>query len=190
MPMHDDIADIVREEAERSIIWRFWSCLNGCIIQLFIGLILLAILAYVAFLLVFGGELQNVREVVERPKVEETGEGEEVERRRPSNGVWSGNAPFRCGGNASMEVRGAQASLPGQVAIIAEQNCELTLVDVEVSAETAVLARGNARVNVHGDSTLQGDRFAVEAQGNSEVNAYGATIVGGVDVRGNASFDQ
>ncbi len=193
MPRPHDIADIVRDEAERQVRWRLWSCLNGCVIQVFIAAILLVIVGFIVVQMFFGVDVVHRIRVIVRPEVEiveEIDEHEIDERGHEGGGIWSGHAPFTCGGNASMELRGARASLPGQIAIIAEGNCALTLVDVEVSAETAVLARGNARVNVHGDSTLQGDRFAVEAQGNSEVNAYGATVLGGVDVKGNASFNQ
>jgi hypothetical protein len=185
MPTQRDVADIIRDEAERQVRWKLSSCLSGCVLQVVVSVILLVVVGLVVLQAVFGYDVAGVVRRIVDPGVEVT-----VVEEPGGGSVWSGDAPLVCGGNSAMEVRGAQASLPGQVAIVAEQNCSLTLIDVEVTAETAVLARGNARVVIKGDSTLQGDRFAVEALGNSEVVARGVTLLGGVDVKGNAGLVQ
>jgi hypothetical protein len=89
---------------------------------------------------------------------------------------WDGKSPFECGANDNVTINGVKANLSA-TAITAGGNCKLTLVNVNVTAPTAIEASGNAVVNVTGGS-LNGSTFAVHAGGLAKVSMTGTTVTG------------
>jgi hypothetical protein len=55
---------------------------------------------------------------------------------------WDGRTPLRCAGNDQMTVRGVTAALPSGAAIVATDNCVLTMDDVNVTAHTSATLKG------------------------------------------------
>jgi len=64
-----------------------------------------------------------------------------------------------------------------ETAISAGGNCVLTLVNVDVTAPTAIESNGNAQITVTG-GTLNGSKFAVKADGLSKATMTGTKVTG------------
>jgi hypothetical protein len=101
-----------------------------------------------------------------------------------------GDAEVVCQGNQDLTLRNRKIEADG-VAIIAQGNCDLDIIDSEITSgsDVAVLVQGNAEVEIR-NSHVAGVRFSVVIQGNAEVEAAGTTFVGKVSRQGgNANFD-
>lgn len=94
----------------------------------------------------------------------------------PTTAKWDGKTPFTCGANDVVVINGATANLPG-TAITANGSCNLTLVNVDVTAATAIEAGGNAAVTVQGGK-INGSTAAVHAGANAKVTLSGTKVTG------------
>jgi hypothetical protein len=101
---------------------------------------------------------------------------------------WDGEAPFTCGGVDEVKLKGVKAKLDGQTAVTVNANCRLELVDVEIDADVAVLARGNGVVTVKG-GRLAGAKSAVVAEANATVTGKGVEVSGATHATGHARID-
>ena len=81
---------------------------------------------------------------------------------------WDGTEPFSCGGNESVTIEGVTANLPGETAITADANCELTIIDSRITARNGVRASGNRNVTIRG-STIIADGVAIEVTQNKQL---------------------
>jgi hypothetical protein len=100
---------------------------------------------------------------------------------------WDGASPFSCGGAEVVKIEKVKASLASGTAISAAGNCQLTLVDVDVSAPLPIDATGNAKVTVTGGS-LKGAPEAIVAGANATVAVTGATVTGKTKASGNGKI--
>jgi hypothetical protein len=96
--------------------------------------------------------------------------------RTASAAKWDGKSAFSCGGNDAITITGVKANL-SETAITAAGNCVLTLVNVDVTAPTAIESTGNAQITVTGGS-LNGSKLAVKADGLSKVTMTGTKVTG------------
>jgi hypothetical protein len=101
---------------------------------------------------------------------------------------WDGRTPLRCAGNDQMTVTGVTAVLPSGAAIVATDNCGLTLEDVNVTAPIALRAQGNARVTVY-RGTLHGSEVALVAMGTARVTLWQTRVDGGMNTAAPASVE-
>lgn len=85
---------------------------------------------------------------------------------------WDGKAPYECM-NGNVKLEGVTAT----AGVKASGNCNLTLVNVKITAPVAIEASGNAKVNVTGGS-LSGATNSVVADGNAQVTVAGAAVTG------------
>lgn len=152
----EDIVDRVQDRLVHEARWQVSSCLTSIVIWAFVGLILLMILGLVAYKIWAGGYLES------------TASGPRGAR-QAAGATWDGQSPLLCKGNDRMTVRGVRAALPGQRAVVAQANCQLTLVDVTIEAKEAIVSQGNAKVVVQGGA-LRGD---LKAQGLSSITVEG-----------------
>jgi hypothetical protein len=106
----------------------------------------------------------------------------------PREARWDGRTPLRCAGNDQMTVRGVNAALPSGAAIVATDNCVLTLEDVNVTAPIALQAQGNARVTVYRGS-LHGSQLALVAMGTARVILWQTRVDGGMNTAAPASIE-
>ncbi|MBW2254173.1 MAG: hypothetical protein JRI25_06185 [Deltaproteobacteria bacterium] len=90
---------------------------------------------------------------------------------------WDGEAPFVCKGNDVVTLDHPDAHFEDGVAVTAEGNCALTLIEPNLSAPTALLARGNAEVSVLG-GTLRGTDAAIRAEGLAKITGSGVSVEG------------
>lgn len=97
--------------------------------------------------------------------------------------AWTGDGPFSCGGNDNVSIVGVTASLPGVTAIEAGGNCQVSLVNVNLTAGVPISASGNANVTVTGGS-LTGTQSSISASGNAHVAVTGAAVSGAVSRSG------
>ena len=117
---------------------------------------------------------------------------------------WDGAEPFVCAMNERVTIEGVDANLPGAVAITATQNCEVTIVDSNITARIGIQANGNGLIrlqnttirasevgvslSINKDLILEGgsitsDGIGVVATLNSEIRAMSGTIEGSPAVR-------
>lgn len=82
-------------------------------------------------------------------------------------GAWDGSEPLVCGGVEEIAVSGVSAKFTQGSAVIARDNCHVTLKNCKLSAPVAIVASGNARVTVIGGG-VEG-ATAVEANDNAAV---------------------
>jgi hypothetical protein len=95
---------------------------------------------------------------------------------------WDGRQPFHCGVNDTVRIDGVTANLPGQTAIVVEQNCDVEIVNSHITALEGIRADGNRRVVVR-NSTIVASGTGITAGGNKEVLLENSTIdAGGVGV--------
>ena len=98
--------------------------------------------------------------------------------RTPSTATaWDGKSTFECGGSDVVKLEGITASLAAGTAIKASVNCQLTLVNMNITAPVAIEAVGNARVTVTGGS-LQGSTNSIVAAANAQVTVTGTKVTG------------
>jgi hypothetical protein len=89
---------------------------------------------------------------------------------------WDGKSPFTCSGGDVVTIKDVKAKLTG-TAITANGACALTLVNVDISADTVVEAGGAAKVTIQGGS-INGTAFAVHAGAGSTVDLKGTKVTG------------
>jgi hypothetical protein len=82
-----------------------------------------------------------------------------------------------CDGNDLVTVRGVAAELPGETAVVASGNCQLTLVESSISAAVGIHASDDAKVTMEG-GTLTGAQHAVDASGRAHVILLGVETTG------------
>lgn len=96
---------------------------------------------------------------------------------------WDGKSPLTCGGSDAITVTGVTAS----AGVKASANCQLNLVNVNITAPVAVDASGNAKVTMTGGSiTASGN--SVVAGGNATVTCVGTKVSGKSKKSGNATI--
>lgn len=100
----------------------------------------------------------------------------------PRLASWDGKSTLKCGGNDRIKVSGVTATIKG-IGVDAAGNCQVELVGVTLSADTALRARGNASITVVG-GTVTGRTLAVDAGAASEVDLTQATVQGEVKKSG------
>ncbi len=99
--------------------------------------------------------------------------------------AWDGTKPLTCV-SKNMKVVGTTATLASGTAIRATGNCKLTLMNVNVSAPTALSVSGASLVIIEGGS-LTGSKVAISALGKkAKVQIRGAKITGKVNKIGGA----
>ena len=96
---------------------------------------------------------------------------------------WDGKSTFTCGGTDAVTLTGVKAS----AGITAMGNCQLTLVDCDITAPTAIDANGNAQVTMTGGS-LNGSSFAVKANGLAKITMTGTKVTGKTKAEGLAKI--
>lgn len=103
-----------------------------------------------------------------------------------SSFIWDGEAPFFCGGDDDVTVKGVKAEFTAGTAMIAIHKCRFTCIDCQIKAPVAIEAAGNAVVTiVHGDIT--GTELLAKAHDNAIVSIVGnATTKGAVKQSDNA----
>lgn len=102
---------------------------------------------------------------------------------------WDGSAPFSCGGNDEVRIEGVHASLPGQTAIRATLNCDVTIVGSEITAARGIEASGNGTVRLE-NTTVRASETGIVASMNKRVVLVNSQIIAGavgVDASGNAN---
>lgn len=101
---------------------------------------------------------------------------------------WDGSAPFSCSGNEDVRIEGVHASLPNQTAIRASVNCDLTIVDSDITAARGIDASGNGTIRLE-NTTLRTSETGIEASMNKRVVLVNSQVIAGgvgVDARQNA----
>ena len=99
--------------------------------------------------------------------------------------AWNGQTPFMCGGAQNLTISNVTAVLATGPAITAGGACQLTLVNVNITAPVVISAGGAAHVTVQG-GVINGSVHSIEAGGGAHVDVVGATVVGAVDRGGGA----
>lgn len=89
---------------------------------------------------------------------------------------WDGTGPFRCGGNDSVRISGVTANLPRDTAITVEANCELEIVDSNITAWQGIEAGGNRRVVIR-NSTIRATGTGIRADGNKHIELINSTVI-------------
>ncbi len=90
--------------------------------------------------------------------------------------TWDGKTPFTCGANDVVTFKNIKANVTG-TAITALGNCSVTLVDVDITADTGIEAGGNGSV-VMQKGSLNGSTLAVHATAASKVTFTGTKVTG------------
>lgn len=91
--------------------------------------------------------------------------------------AWDGRSTFECAGSDVVKLEGVTANLASGTAIKAGANCQLTLVNMTITAPVVIDAAGNAKVTVTGGS-LQGSTNSIVAGANAQVTVTGAKVTG------------
>ena len=150
----DGLLEQAKNKAKSTVIW--WGI--GCVILLLLGVFLLGLAWYI---------YSEVDASVSGKAP--TGVAEETN--------WDGASTFRCGGSDNLRIKGVSATLSSGTAISAGANCHLELVDVNITAPTAIQAMGNAVVTVKGGS-ITGEKNAASALGSGQIIFKGTTVKG------------
>ena len=100
--------------------------------------------------------------------------------------VWDGKSPLTCTGSQTLTFKGVTAKLTGE-AVNATGGCTLTLVDCNITGETALAATGGAVVTITGGS-LTGTATAVQAMGSAKVTLSGTKVSGKLQKLGSATI--
>lgn len=96
---------------------------------------------------------------------------------------WDGTSTFNCGGTDAVTLTGVKAS----AGIEAGGNCQLTLVNCDITAPTGIDAIGNAQVTITGGS-INGSTAAVKTSGNAQVTMVGTKVAGKKAATGNSKI--
>jgi len=105
----------------------------------------------------------------------------------PKSVTWDGTSPFTCGGLDVVKLEKVKANVATGTAITAGGNCQLTLVNVDVTAPLPIDASGNAKITMTGGS-LKGTPEAIVASANATVTVAGATVNGKTKASGNGKI--
>ena len=98
---------------------------------------------------------------------------------------WDGKSTFVCSGNDAFTLSGVKADVKG-TGIRASANCQLTLVNVDLTAPVGIEASGNAKVTVTGGSVTSSSN-AVVASALAKVTFAGTKVDGRIKKSGSAS---
>ncbi len=90
--------------------------------------------------------------------------------------VWDGKSTFECKANDAVTLNGITANVSG-TAIKASGNCQLTLVNVNLTAPIAIDAGASAKVTMTGGS-ITASTNAVVAGGAAKVDLVGTKVSG------------
>jgi hypothetical protein len=90
---------------------------------------------------------------------------------------WDGKKGFTCGGSKHLRIKGVKAKIGSGTAIHAGGNCRLELVDVSITAPTAIQTGANAVVTVKGGA-VTGKPTAAKALGKSRIEFSGTKVTG------------
>ncbi|MCC7536838.1 MAG: hypothetical protein IT379_11520 [Deltaproteobacteria bacterium] len=152
----DSLKEQVTEKAKSTVIW--WAI--GCVI---IGIVLVGALGLGIYIWL---------------EIKKTSSGStSTDSSEATAATWDGTAPYSCGGNENVRIENVTATFAAGTAISAGGSCQLTLVNVNVTAPTALSAGANARVTVTGGS-LTGTEHSVSALGASQVTMSGTRVTG------------
>lgn len=103
--------------------------------------------------------------------------------------AWDGEAPFRCGGNDEIRIEGVTANLPGQTAVTADLNCEVTIVDSEITAATGIDASGNGTIRLE-NTTIHASGTGIRAALNKNIVLQQSVVIAdGVGVEAGINSD-
>jgi hypothetical protein len=92
---------------------------------------------------------------------------------KPVSVTWDGKAPFTCGGNEVVTLTGVNAT----AGVVADMNCVVNLVNVNINAPVAITANMNSKVNVTGGS-VTGTTHAAVANMNGIITFSGTKVTG------------
>lgn len=98
---------------------------------------------------------------------------------------WDGRSTFVCSGNDVVTLSGVKADVKG-TGVRASANCQLTLVNVDLTAPVGIEASGNAKVTVTGGSVTSSSN-AVVASALAKVTFAGTKVDGKIKKSGSAS---
>ncbi len=90
--------------------------------------------------------------------------------------AWDGKSTFECKANDAVTLSGITANVSG-TAIKASGNCQLTLVNVNLTAPVAIDAGGAAKITMTGGS-ITATTNAVVAAGAAKVDLVGTKVAG------------
>ncbi|MCA9544031.1 MAG: hypothetical protein KC613_06555 [Myxococcales bacterium] len=94
---------------------------------------------------------------------------------------------FVCDGDTTKVLKGVVISAADGPAILAKDNCTLTIKGATLQGQNAVVAQDNATVKISG-STLQGNEHAVLATGSADVTLRGSTVSGKLTTQDSADI--
>jgi hypothetical protein len=101
---------------------------------------------------------------------------------------WDGTAPFECSGNEEVRIEGVHATLPGQTAVRARLNCDVTIIDSDITAMRGIDASGNGTTRLE-NTTLRTSSTGIELSMNKRLILVNSQIIAGgvgIDARQNA----
>ncbi len=98
---------------------------------------------------------------------------------------WDGKEPFTCSGNDDRVIDGVTADLAGYIVVSASSNCHLQIRNSSLRGKIAILASGNAEVNIVGGE-IEGSEISIETDNNAEVLVSGAVLKGRQIHKGNS----
>ncbi len=91
--------------------------------------------------------------------------------------TWDGKSTYSCGGSKHVKIEGVTAELSSGTAVNAGGGCHVELVNVNITAPTALSAGANAKITVTGGS-ITGKQFAAKALGNAQITFSGTKVEG------------
>jgi hypothetical protein len=153
----DGLAEQAKDKAKSTLIW--WGI--GCVI---IGIVILGLAGLGWW--IYGQYVASTSTAGPKPA---TGKAEAAE--------WDGKKGFTCGGSKHLRIKGVKAKIGSGTAINAGGNCRLELVDVTITAPTAIQAGANAVVTVKGGA-VTGKPVAAKALGKSKIEFSGTKVTG------------
>jgi hypothetical protein len=97
--------------------------------------------------------------------------------------MWDGSSTFVCEGNDSLSMKNKTAKIGDGPAIELRDNCQLSCTDCTLEGEIAVVASGNAKLELTGGS-LVGTEAAIEMRSNAKLEATKTAMRGPVGIDG------
>jgi hypothetical protein len=150
--------------------------ISGCIWG-----IIFSVVFFIIFAAVVGWILWQVKKASDEVK---TGS---VPTKEVKAATWDGKSPFTCGGVENVKIEKVDANITSGTAINVMGMCQLTLVNVNVTAPVALEVGGNAKVTMTGGS-LKGKTKAISAGGNATVTLSGTKVDGKTEQNGNGKI--
>lgn len=98
--------------------------------------------------------------------------------------MWDQQSTLDCGGSFVMTIEGKTIDMGGN-AFMAGGDCELNIIDSDITADTVVSGGGNAKIKIEG-GRIEGRNAAIDIGGNAVVDIEGAEIVGAIERGGSA----